>query len=300
MLRAWTTARWSIPLPDGHRFPMAKYAMIRDGMMALGLLPPEALHEPDPASPGTLTLVHAPDYVDAVLHDGLDAAALRRLGFPWRPELPERSRRTVQGTIEAARDALAGGAGVNLAGGTHHAFPDHGEGFCVFNDVAIAIRVLQRDGAIRRAAIVDLDVHQGNGSAAIFAGDPDVATFSMHGANNYPFRKERSRLDVELEDGCDDASYLRLLERHLEPVLTDPRPDLVVYIAGADPYAEDRLGRLRLSIDGLVRRDRMVVGACRRLGLPVAVVLGGGYARDLADVVTIHANTVRLLLATHG
>jgi acetoin utilization deacetylase AcuC-like enzyme len=300
MLRAWTTARWSIPLPDGHRFPMAKYAMIRDGIVRLGLLPPAALHEPDPASADMLTLVHAPDYVDAVFHDGLDAAALRRLGFPWRPELPERARRTVQGTLEAARDALAGGAGVNLAGGTHHAFPDHGEGFCVFNDVAVAIRVLQREGAIRRAAIVDLDVHQGNGSAAIFAGDPDVCTFSMHGANNYPFRKEQSRLDVELEDGCDDAGYLARLERHLEPVLTDPRPDLVVYIAGADPYAEDRLGRLRLSIEGLARRDRMVLAACRRLSLPVVVVLGGGYARDLADVVTIHANTLRLLIESHG
>ena len=299
-MRAWTTARWSIPLPDGHRFPMAKYAMIRDGIVRLGLLPPDALDEPDPASADMLTLVHAPDYVDAVFQDGLDAAALRRLGFPWRPELPERARRTVQGTLEAARDALAGGAGVNLAGGTHHAFPDHGEGFCVFNDVAVAIRVLQREGVIRRAAIVDLDVHQGNGTAAIFAGDPDVGTFSMHGANNYPFRKEQSRLDVELEDGCDDAGYLARLERHLEPVLTDPRPDLVVYIAGADPYAEDRLGRLRLSIEGLARRDRMVFAACRRRSLPVAVVLGGGYARDLGDVVTIHANTVRLLRESHG
>ena len=299
-MRAWTTARWSIPLPDGHRFPMAKYAMIRDGIVRLGLLPPDALDEPDPASADMLTLVHAPDYVDAVFQDGLDAAALRRLGFPWRPELPERARRTVQGTLEAARDALAGGAGVNLAGGTHHAFPDHGEGFCVFNDVAVAIRVLQREGVIRRAAIVDLDVHQGNGTAAIFAGDPDVGTFSMHGANNYPFRKEQSRLDVELEDGCDDAGYLARLERHLEPVLTGPRPDLVVYIAGADPYAEDRLGRLRLSIEGLARRDRMVFAACRRRSLPVAVVLGGGYARDLGDVVTIHANTVRLLRESHG
>ena len=300
MLRAWTTARWSIPLPDGHRFPMAKYAMIRDGIVRLGLLPTDALHEPDPASADTLTLVHAPDYVDAVFQGGLDAAALRRLGFPWRSELAERSRRTVQGTIEAARDALAGGAGLNLAGGTHHAFPDHGEGFCVFNDVAVAIRLLQREGAIRRAAIVDLDVHQGNGSAAIFDRDRDVTTFSMHGANNYPFRKERSRLDVELADGCDDAGYLTLLERHLDQVLTDPCPDLVVYIAGADPYAEDRLGRLRLSIGGLARRDRMVFTACRRRSLPVAVVLGGGYARDLADVVTIHANTARLLLETHG
>jgi acetoin utilization deacetylase AcuC-like enzyme len=300
MLRAWTTARWSIPLPDGHRFPMAKYAMIRDGIIRRGLLPLDAMDEPDPVPANTLTLVHTPEYVDAVFHDGLDAAALRRLGFPWRRELPERSRRTVQGTLEAARDALERGAGINLAGGTHHAFPGHGEGFCVFNDVAVAIRALQGEGRIRRAAIVDLDVHQGNGSAAIFAHDADVYTFSMHGANNYPFRKERSRVDIELEDGCDDAGYLALLARHLEQALTDPRPDLVIYIAGADPYAEDRLGRLRLSIEGLARRDRAVLTACRRLSLPVAVVLGGGYARDLADVVSIHATTVSLLLETHG
>jgi acetoin utilization deacetylase AcuC-like enzyme len=279
---------------------MAKYAMIRDGVVVRGLLPPGALEEPDPASFDTLTLVHTAEYVDAVLHDGLDGAAQRRLGFPWRPELPERSLRTVQGTLEAARDALDGGAGVNLAGGTHHAFPEHGEGFCVFNDVAAAIRVLRREGRIGRAAIVDLDVHQGNGTAAIFAQDEDTYTFSMHGANNYPFRKERSTLDVELEDGCGDAAYLALLERHLDRVLAEARPDLVVYIAGADPYADDRLGRLRLSIDGLSRRDRMVFTACRRRSLPVAVVLGGGYARDLADVVTIHANTVGLLLESHA
>jgi acetoin utilization deacetylase AcuC-like enzyme len=279
---------------------MAKYAMIRDGIVRLGLLDPAALDEPDPASVDTLTLVHTTDYVEAVLNDGLDSAAQRRLGFPWRPELPERSRRTVQGTLEAARDALACGAGLNLAGGTHHAFPGHGEGFCVFNDVAVAIRVLQREGGITRAAIVDLDVHQGNGTAAIFARDADVYTFSMHGANNYPFRKERSRLDVELDDACGDAAYLAILERHLDRVLTEARPQLVVYIAGADPYAEDRLGRLHLSIVGLSRRDRMVFAACRRLGLPVAVVLGGGYARDLADVVAIHANTVGLLLESHA
>lgn len=279
---------------------MAKYAMIRDGVVGRGLLPREAVEEPGPAELDTLALVHDRDYIDAVCRDGLDAAALRRLGFPWRPQLPERSRRTVQGTLEAARDALAQGAGVNLAGGTHHAFPDHGEGFCVFNDVAVAIRALRREGRLGRAAVVDLDVHQGNGTATIFAGDPDVFTFSMHGANNYPFRKERSSLDVELEDGCDDAAYLAALQSRLDDVLAESRPDLVVYIAGADPYAGDRLGRLRLSLEGLERRDRLLFVACRRRGLPVAVVLGGGYARDLADVVAIHANTVARLLETHA
>lgn len=275
---------------------MAKYAMIRDGVVRLGLLPSGALEEPEPASLETLSLVHSRGYIDAVCHDGLDGPALRRLGFPWRPELPERSRRTVQGTLEAATDALEHGAGLNLAGGTHHAYPDHGEGFCVFNDVAVALRALRRAGRLMRAVVVDLDVHQGNGTAAIFADDPDVFTFSMHGANNYPFRKERSTLDVELHDGCDDAAYLAALEGRLDDVLAQARPELVVYIAGADPYAGDRLGRLRLSIDGLRRRDRFVFSACRRRGLPVVVVLGGGYARDLADVVTIHAGTVAQLL----
>ena len=274
--------------------------MVRDGVEALGVLPAEAIEEPDRVAREALGLVHQGHYVDAVLAGTLSEAELRRLGFPWRPELPERSLRTVQGTLEAARDALAAGAGINLAGGTHHAFPDHGEGYCVFNDVAVAIRVLQREGRIRRAAVVDLDVHQGNGTARIFAEDPSVFTFSMHGANNYPFRKERSRLDLELPDGLDDRGYLDALAPELGAVLEAARPELVVYIAGADPYAGDRLGRLALSIEGLRRRDREVFEGCRRRGLPVAMVLGGGYARDLIDLVTIHANTVRELLAQYA
>jgi acetoin utilization deacetylase AcuC-like enzyme len=279
---------------------MAKYALIAEGVVAQGLVAREALREPDRAPRAALRQVHDAGYVDAVLGDGLTPAELRRLGFPWNPELPERSLRTVQGTIEAARDALATGSGLNLAGGTHHAFPGHGEGFCVFNDVAIAIRVLQAEGQITRAAIVDLDVHQGNGTARIFADDPEVFAFSMHAERNYPFRKERSRLDVELPDGAEDLDYLGLLARHLEPVLDEARPELVVYVAGADPYRHDRLGRLALSMDGLARRDALVFDACRRRGLPVAVVLGGGYAADLSDVVTIHANTVAALAARHA
>jgi acetoin utilization deacetylase AcuC-like enzyme len=279
---------------------MAKYALIAEGVVAQGLVAREALREPDRAPRAALRQVHDAGYVDAVLGDGLTPAELRRLGFPWNPELPERSLRTVQGTIEAARDALATGSGLNLAGGTHHAFPGHGEGFCVFNDVAIAIRVLQAEGQITRAAIVDLDVHQGNGTARIFADDPEVFAFSMHAERNYPFRKERSRLDVELPDGAEDLDYLGLLARHLEPVLDEARPELVVYVAGADPYRHDRLGRLALSMDGLARRDALVFDACRRRSLPVAVVLGGGYAADLSDVVTIHANTVAALAARHA
>ena len=299
-MRAWSTARWSIPLPDGHRFPMGKYRLVREGLVAHGVLSAESVLEPEPASRESLRLVHGSRYVEAVIDGTLSSAELRRIGFPWTPMMPERSRRTVQGTLEASRDALEVGAGINLAGGTHHAFPDHGEGYCVFNDVAVAIRVLQREGLISRAAVIDLDVHQGNGTANVFEQDPDVFTFSMHGAHNYPFRKERSDLDVELEDGMEDSGYLEALGRHLEPVLDTARPDLVVYIGGADPYRGDQLGRLALTIDGLRERDRMVFAATVRRGLPVVMVLGGGYAKDLVDLVTIHANTVRELLAHYG
>jgi acetoin utilization deacetylase AcuC-like enzyme len=299
-MRAWTPARFAVPLPAGHRFPMAKYALIAEGVVARGIVPRECLMEPSRASREALTRVHAAGYVDAVLENGLTEAEQRRLGFPWRPELVERSLRTVQGTIEATRDALECGIGLNLAGGTHHAFPGHGEGFCVFNDVAIAIRTLQAEAGITRAVVVDLDVHQGNGTARIFGDDPGVFTFSMHGAGNYPFRKERSRLDLELPDRTGDDAYLALLSRHLDAVLEEARADLAVFIAGADPYRFDRLGRLALSMEGLEQRDAAVLAACRRRGLPVAVVLGGGYAADLRDVVTIHANTCALLSACHA
>ena len=299
-MRAWSSAGFSVPLPQGHRFPMAKYAMIAEGVVARGLVPRERLAEPSRAPRQALTRVHDAGYVDAVLENGLTEAEQRRLGFPWQPELVERSLRTVQGTIEATRDALECGIGLNLAGGTHHAFPGHGEGFCVFNDVAIAIRALQSEGRIRRAVVVDLDVHQGNGTARIFADDSDVFTFSMHGAGNYPFRKERSTLDLELPDRTGDEAYLALLTRHLDGVLEEARAELAVFIAGADPYRFDRLGRLALSIEGLEQRDAAVLAACRRRGIPVAVVLGGGYATDLEDVVTIHANTCALLSACHA
>jgi acetoin utilization deacetylase AcuC-like enzyme len=279
---------------------MGKYRLVRDGVIAAGLLAEAEIHEPDRVSLHRLGLVHSAGYVRAVLDGTLTEDDQRRIGFPWRPELRERSLRTAQGTIEAATDALADGIGLNLAGGTHHAFADRGEGYCVFNDVAIAIQALRRKGSLRRAAVIDLDVHQGNGTARIFERDNDVFTFSMHGANNYPFRKERSRLDLELGDGVADAEYLRLLDAHLDPLLAEARPDLAFYIAGADPYGGDRLGRLGLSIEGLRVRDARVFSACRRRGIPVAVVLGGGYAHDLADLVTIHVNTVRELRAAHG
>ena len=198
------------------------------------------------------------------------------------------------GTCEAAEAALARGVAVNLAGGTHHAFPDHGEGFCVFNDVAVAIRRLQRRGPVRRAAVVDLDVHQGNGTHAVFAGDDSVHTFSMHGGKNYPFRKVPGTLDVELADGTGDDAYLALLARHLPRVIAASAPDLVLYLAGADPHEGDSLGRLRLTFDGLRRRDAMVLAACREVGIPVAVTIAGGYGRRIEETVEVHVNTVRV------
>jgi acetoin utilization deacetylase AcuC-like enzyme len=299
-MRAWSSARFTVPLPDGHRFPIAKYARLRDAVVARGLLRAGAVEEPDRAERWAVELVHTPGYTEAVVAGTLSPSELRRLGFPWSEHLRERSFRTVQGTIEAARDALDTGLGINLAGGTHHAFADHGEGFCVFNDVAIAIRTLQREGRLTRAAIADLDVHQGNGTARLFAGDPDVFSFSMHGARNFPFRKERSSLDVELEDGCDDAAYLATLDGHLDQVLNEARPELVFYLAGADPYVHDRFGRLGLSVEGLRERDRRVLAACRRRGLPIVVTMAGGYARRLDDIVMIQANTVDVALRAYA
>jgi acetoin utilization deacetylase AcuC-like enzyme len=299
-VRAWSSARFTVPLPDGHRFPIAKYQRVRDAVVARGLLAAHEVEEPDRVERWALGLVHLPAYVEAINDGSVAPLAMRRLGFPWSEQLRERSLRTVQGTLEAGYDALTDGAGINLAGGTHHAFAGHGEGFCVFNDVAVAVRVLQREGRVRRVAIVDLDVHQGNGTAGIFAGDPDVFTFSMHGAKNFPFQKARSTLDVELDDHAGDAAYCSLLTAHLERVLDDSHPDIVFYLAGADPYVEDRFGRLALTFDGLRARDRLVFDGCRRRGLPVVLTLAGGYARSLDDVVAIHATTVVELRRTYG
>ena len=294
-LTLWSSARYTFPLPDGHRFPVAKYAMLRDGVIAEGLVPPERILDPDAATDEMLGLVHTPAYLRRFTHGEMDAAEIRRLGFPWSPALVERSRRAVGGTIAAARHALAHGTAMNLAGGTHHAFPDHGEGFCVFNDVAIAIRLLRAEGLLRRAAIVDLDVHQGNGTHAIFAADPEVYTFSMHGGRNYPFEKVPGTLDIELADGAGDEEYLALLAASLPRVLRDAAPDLVFFLAGADPHEGDRLGRMKLTFEGLRRRDAMVLHSCREVGLPVAVTIAGGYGRVTADTVAVHLATARIL-----
>jgi acetoin utilization deacetylase AcuC-like enzyme len=294
VLHCWTSARYTIPLPAGHRFPIEKYALLRDAVLASGLVPPSALHEPERASLDALRLVHTERYIDALVTGTLSDAEQRRIGLPWSEFLIERSFRAVGGTCEAARAALDLGVTMNLAGGTHHAFPDHGEGFCVFNDVAVAIRMLQRDGRIRRAAVIDLDVHQGNGTHAIFAGDDSVFTFSMHGGRNFPFHKVAGTLDVELADGTGDDAYLAALAEKLPGVLAASAPDLVIYLAGSDPHEGDRLGRLCLTFDGLARRDAIVLDACREVGIPVAVTIAGGYGRDINDSVRAHVNTVRI------
>ncbi|MDB4881734.1 MAG: histone deacetylase family protein [Gemmatimonadetes bacterium] len=273
---------------------MAKYALLREAVIGERVVPAERVLDPARVDSGALELVHTPEYVRRFSAGLLDAGELRRLGFPWSEALVERSFRAVGGTIAAARHALAHGIAMNLAGGTHHAFPDHGEGFCVFNDVAVAIRLLQREGLVTRAAIVDLDVHQGNGTHAIFAGDEDVHTFSMHGGKNYPFHKVAGTLDVELPDGTGDERYLAELRATLPRVLAAAAPDLVVYIAGADPHEGDQLGRLSLTFDGLARRDAFVLESCREVGIPVAITIGGGYGRRIEDTVTAHLRTVRV------
>ena len=293
-LTVWSSSRYTFPLPEGHRFPVAKYAMLRDAVVAQGIVRADRVLDPPRVSDEALLLVHTAAYVRRFGDGSLDAAELRRLGFPWSPGLVERSYRAVGGTVAAARHALEHGLAMNLAGGTHHAFPDHGEGFCVFNDAAVAIRVLQREGAIRRAIVVDCDVHQGNGTAAIFARDPSAFTFSIHGARNFPFRKERGSLDVELPDGAGDDAFLAALELHVPHLLADFRPDLAVYLAGADPWREDRFGRLGMSKEGLAERDRLVLGLCREMGVPTAVAMAGGYARDTEDTVDIHVATLRI------
>jgi acetoin utilization deacetylase AcuC-like enzyme len=278
-----------VALPPSHPFPMAKYPLLYERLRREGLVRDGSLIEPAEADLEELRLVHTDEYLEQLSAGSLDAAAVRKLGVPWSAALWRRSRLAARGTLEAARAALDDGLAGNLAGGTHHAFPGHGEGFCVLNDVAVAIRVLQREGRIRRALVVDLDVHQGNGTAASFEGDADVFTFSMHGERNYPTRKMRSTLDVGLADGVQDDDYLAILERHLGAILAGFTADLVFYLAGVDPAQGDRYGRLRLTEAGIRRRDRCVLEVCRRAGLPVAITMAGGYAPTPERTAELHA-----------
>jgi acetoin utilization deacetylase AcuC-like enzyme len=282
-----------LPLPEGHRFPMAKYSRLRERLLRDGIVPREELRESPAAAWDDIHLVHTAEYVAAVANGTLPRERQRRIGFPWSPQMVERARRSVGATVAAARAALLDGCAANLAGGTHHAFADRGEGYCVFNDVAIAARVLQRDHQVARAAVVDCDVHQGDGTAAIFEHDAAVFTLSLHGARNYPFKKERSDLDVELEDGTGDEPYLSALAHSLDVVVAH-RPEVVFYLAGADPFEGDRLGRLKLTIEGLQRRDALVLHRLAAASIPAVITMGGGYADDVDAIVTIHANTIRV------
>ncbi len=292
MLRVSYTPRYYADIGEGHVFPIRKFELVRDQLLREGTLRPADVVEPQPAPLADVLLVHTDDYVTRLRAGTLTPREIRRLGLPWSKALVRRSFLAAGGTLNAARRALTEGVGSNLAGGTHHAYPDRGEGFCVLNDVAIAVRALRRDGLISRAAIVDCDVHQGNGTAAIFAGDAEVFTFSMHGAKNYPLFKERSTLDVELADGTNDDEYLETLAAQLPRVFAH-RPDVVFYLGGADPYKGDKLGRLALTIEGLRARDELVLAECRARGVGVATVMSGGYAQDINDTVEIHCNTIR-------
>ncbi len=280
-----------------HVFPTRKYRLVRDRLVTEGTAPERDVTQPTPPSDEQVLLVHTPGYVRRIKAGTLSRQEQVLLEVPFSPALREASWLCAGGAILGARRALEQRAAVHLGGGFHHAFGDHGEGFCLINDVAIAIRALQQDGAIRRAAVVDLDVHHGNGTAAIFQGDADVFTFSMHQENNYPAVKPPSDLDLGLDDGTGDAEYLRLLDRHLPDLLERHRPDLVFYLAGADPYQFDQLGGLGLTLDGLRRRDEVVFEQTVRAGIPIVVSLAGGYALNTDDTVEIHCNTVRMARA---
>ena len=306
-MRAFHSDQFVLPLPPGHPFPMTKYRLLREAAEAT--LPGVRVTEAPPASDGELALAHDPDWIHAVTTGSTSAAQQREIGFPWSERMVERARRSVGATICAARTALLGGEGVaaNLAGGTHHAYTHKGSGYCVFNDVAVAARLMQAEWHRHhrqqrrglRVLVIDLDVHQGNGTAAIFRDDASVFTLSLHGAKNFPFRKEASDLDVELPDGCADDEYLAALDRALAQTWrhhADALPGLAFYLAGADPHENDRLGRLKISSVGLAERDQRVLSALRERRIPVALSMAGGYGRDLATTVAVQRQTLALAL----
>lgn len=292
-MQAFYTDHFELPLPEGHRFPMSKYRLLRERIANSAADGSIELRVPEPAGLDELRLAHDADYVAKVFEGTLDAVEQRRIGFPWSPEMVERSRRSVGATIAAARSALTEGVAVNLAGGTHHSGPARGQGYCVFNDVAVAAHVLLAERRITRAAVVDCDVHQGNGTAEFFADDPRVFTFSIHGARNFPARKHPGDLDVALESGTGDLAYLESLDGALQQVFASGPFDLVFYVSGADPFAGDTLGYLSLSKVGLKHRDELVFSMCQSWGVPVAVSMAGGYAASVDDIVDIHEETVR-------
>lgn len=293
-MKAFRTDLFELPLPPDHRFPLAKYGLLVRQLQDSGVIGPDDLLVAPAATDEELLRVHTPAYLGKVIHGDLSVAEQRRIGLPWSPQLVERSRRSTGATLAACRAALRDGIAVNLAGGTHHAFADAGEGFCVFNDAAVAARAMQAEGLARRVVVIDMDVHQGNGTAAIFRGDASVYTFSVHGAKNFPLRKEPGDLDVELPDGCGDELYLRAVEEGTWEALYAANADLAIYLAGADPHEGDRLGRMKVTRAGLARRTEIVLEMCSRNRLPVAVTMAGGYGKDVGDTVDVYFDTVRL------
>lgn len=288
---------YQVELPTGHPFPITKFPLLKDRLLAEGIVDAADILQPEPLDRKTIELIHTPDYLDKLEFSSLSTAEQRRLGMPWSESLWLRSRLASGGTLLAARTALEHGLAANLAGGTHHAFADHGEGFCVLNDVAIAIAKLRAEGVLRRALIVDLDVHQGNGTAAIFDGDDAVFTFSMHGERNYPVTKMRSSLDVPLKNGAGDAEYLDSLRRHLPEAVASAAPEVAFYLAGVDVAAGDRYGKLALTEEGIRRRDRMVIQCVRDSGVPLVILLAGGYAPTRARTAELHAHAFREAVA---
>jgi acetoin utilization deacetylase AcuC-like enzyme len=282
-----------LPLPEGHRFPMVKYSMLRERVAAGGICGREELRTPRAVTDEEILRAHAPRYLGRAVAGDLTDKEMRRIGFPWSERMVERSRRASGGTLGACLAALEEGFAANVAGGTHHAFSGRGEGYCVFNDSAIAARAVQTTGLVERVVVIDTDVHQGNGTAEIAHGDPTVFTFSIHGAKNFPFHKEHSDLDAPLPDGADDTEFLTTLERSLEKTLDAANAGLAIYLAGADPFEGDRLGRLSVTKSGLAERDRLVLKACKDRGIPVAVTMAGGYARQVEDTVDVHFQTIR-------
>lgn len=293
-MKAFYSDHFVLPLPEGHRFPMQKYVLLRERALSTHVLTPDDLILPNTATDEEIRRVHSAAYLHKVVTGQLTEKEMRRIGFPWSPQMVERTRRSVGGTISACRTALQDGVAANLAGGTHHAFPEFGAGFCVFNDVAVAARAMLAEGRVRQVVILDCDVHQGDGTAAIFAEDDRVFTFSIHGARNFPFHKQQSDLDIELEDHTGDEDYLAALRVGVQHALDLADAELAIYLAGADPFKGDRLGRLGVTKAGLAARDQYVIEACHARGLPVAITMAGGYARDIQDIVDIHLETLRI------
>ena len=288
-MQAFYTDHFVLPLPAGHRFPMQKYSLLRQSVAAI---PGVQLKEAPAASDTELLLAHDAAYVQRVITGSLSAAEQREIGFPWTPQMVERSRRSVGATVAACTAAQKEGVAVNLAGGTHHAYRDKGSGYCVFNDAAVAIRVMQRKSPGLKAAIIDLDVHQGNGTASIFKNDDRVFTLSLHGEKNFPFRKSASDLDIGLADGCGDKDYLDALHQALDQLKDRFAPDLLIYLAGADPHEGDRLGRLKLTDHGMLQRDQMVLDFAQSINAPLAIAMAGGYGAKIETTVAIHAQTI--------